>query len=143
MTQVRDIMSKCAVTVRPETTLAEAAQLLAGHHVDGAPVVTADRTLVGMISERQLLDILFDVAVRSAPVSEYMATDVQSVEPNESLVQVAQLLALYSFRRIPVAEHGKLLGVVTRRDLMGYTLRTGSVLVDPLAELIPSVGQFA
>jgi CBS domain-containing protein len=143
MTQVREIMSKCAVTIRPETTLGEAAQLLAGHHVDGAPVITADRTLIGMISERQLLDIMFDIAIRSAPVSEFMTTDVQSVEPNESLVQVAQLLSLYSFRRIPVAESGKLLGVVTRRDLMGYTLRTESVLVDPLAELIPSVGQFA
>ncbi len=143
MTQVRDVMSKCAVTVRPETTLGEAARLLAGHHVDGAPVVTRDGTLIGMISERQLLDILFDIAVRSEPVSDYMTTDVQSVEPHESLVQVAQLLSLYSFRRIPVAECGKLLGVVTRRDLMGYTLRTESVLVDPLGELIPSVGQFA
>ncbi len=143
MAQVREIMSKCAVTVRPETKLGEAAQLLAGHHVDGAPVITADRTLVGMISERQLLDILFDVAIRNAPVSEFMTTDVQTVTPDESLVQVAQLLALYSFRRIPVAEDGKLLGVVTRRDLMGYSLRTGTVLVDPLAELIPSVGQFA
>jgi tRNA nucleotidyltransferase (CCA-adding enzyme) len=96
-----------------------------------------------MISERQLLDILFDLGVRNAPVSDYMTTDVQAVAPNDSLVQVAQLLALYSFRRIPVAENGKLLGVVTRRDLMGYSLRTGTVLVDPLAELIPSVGQFA
>jgi CBS domain-containing protein len=143
MTQVREIMSPCSLTLCPEMTLAEAALRLAEHQVDGAPVVAGDRTLVGIISERQLLDLVFDSAARNEPVSKYMTENVHAVEPQDSLLHAAQLLALYSFRRIPVVEHEKFVGVVTRRDLIGYALRTGSVLVDPLMELVPELKQYA
>ena len=50
-----------------------------------------------------------------------------------------ELFALYSFRRLPVVEDGKLVGIVTRRDLMNHALRTNEVLTEPLLELIPSL----
>jgi tRNA nucleotidyltransferase (CCA-adding enzyme) len=139
MTQVREIMSKCSVTLRPETTLAEAALRLVGHHVDGAPVVTADRTLVGIISEQQLFGLAFDFSTSSSPVSKYMTENVFSAEPQDSLLRVAELLAQHSFRRIPVVESGKLVGVVTRRDLIGHALRSGSSLGDPPAGQVPEL----
>ena len=68
-----------------------------------------------------------------------MSPKVHSVHPDEPLSRLAQLFALYSFRRIPVVEAGKLIGVVTRRDLMNHSLRTNEVLNEPLIDLIPSL----
>ena len=139
MTQVKDIMKNCAVAIRPETTLAEAARILAGQKVDGAPVVTADLAIVGMISELHLLDVVFDLAVRDAPVSDYMTRHLVLLHPDDSLARAAQLFALHAFRRLPVAEDGKLLGIVTRWDLMEHALRSTDVLTEPLVDLVPEL----
>jgi len=141
MTLVNEIMNKCHVVIAPETTLAETVKIFSEKHVGGAPVVDADGAIVGMISELQLLDVVFDAAARTAPVSDYMTLDVQTVQPTDPLPCVAQLFALYSIRRLPVVENGTLLGIVTGRDLMNHALRTEEVLTEPLFELIPELGQ--
>ena len=143
MARVEEIMNPRVVTVDPETTLAAAVDLFTENHVGGAPVVDRRGQVVGMISELQLLDVVFDLEARELPVSEYMTTEIQSVEPDDALSQVALLFALYSFRRLPVLENGKLVGIVTRRDLMNHALRTGDRLTEPLVEMIPALGQFA
>jgi CBS domain-containing protein len=68
-----------------------------------------------------------------------MTPEVHTVHPDDPLARPAQLFALYSFRRLPVVEDGRLVGIVTRRDLMNYALRTNKLLTDPLIELIPSL----
>lgn len=141
MTVVRDIMSKNVVAVRPDTTLAGAVELLTQHHIGGAPVISREGALVGVISELALIDVVFDATVRHAPVSQYMAEDVQFVAPTDPLARAAQLFALYSFRRLPVVEHGKLVGVISRRDLMNHALRTNELLTEPLVELIPALAE--
>jgi CBS domain-containing protein len=141
MTVIRDIMTKDVVAVRPETTLAEAVQVLTEHHIGGAPVVSADGALVGVISELALIDVVFEPDVKQAPVGQYMAEDVQFIAPNEPLARAAQLFALYSFRRLPVVERGKLVGIVSRRDLMNHALRTNELLTEPLVELVPALAQ--
>ena len=143
MTVIRDIMTKDVVVVRPETTLAEAVKVLTEHHIGGAPVVSDDGALVGVISELALIDVVFEPDVKQAQVSHYMAEDIQFVEPNDPLSRAAQLFALYSFRRLPVVEDGKLVGIVSRRDLMNHALRTNELLTEPLVELIPSLAQMS
>jgi CBS domain-containing protein len=132
-------MNKKVVAVRPETTVKEAVQFLIRHHIGGSPVVSDEGELVGMISELALIDVVFDEAVKDSPVSKYMTAELQVVHPDEPLMRAAQLFALYSFRRLPVVEDGKLMGIITRRDLMNYSLRTSHVLGDPLLALIPSL----
>lgn len=139
MTLIRDIMSKELVVVRPGTTLAEAVRVLTEHHIGGAPVVADDGRLVGVISELALIDVVFEPDVKDAPVSKYMAEDVQFVAPTDSLSRAAQLFALYSFRRLPVVEAGKLVGIVSRRDLMNHALRSNERLTEPLVELVPTL----
>ena len=139
MTDVRTIMTKRVVAVRPETTLADAVALLTEHHIGGAPVVDAAGCLVGVISEMEMIDVIFDADARSASVSQYMTCDVQVVAPSDSLPRVAQLFALYSFCRLPVVDDGKLIGIVSRRDLMNHALRSNELLCEPLVELIPTL----
>ncbi len=139
MTAIRDIMSKEVVAVFPDTTLAEAVAVLTRHHIGVVPVVSADGNLVGVISELALIDVVFDAEARFTPISHYMTPEVQSVHPDEPLTKAAQLFALYSFRRLPVVENGKLVGVISCRDLMNHSLRSNELLTEPLLELIPEL----
>jgi tRNA nucleotidyltransferase (CCA-adding enzyme) len=139
MTLIREVMTTPAAGIRAEATLAEAIRFLTDHHIGGAPVVSEDNVIVGIISELALIDVVFDEAARSAPVSQYMTKEVQIAHPDEPLSKAAKLFALYSFRRLPVVENGKLLGVISRRDLMNYALRMNKTLREPLLELIPEL----
>jgi CBS domain-containing protein len=139
MRVVREIMNKRVVSIRPDATLAEAIHILTQQHIGGAPVVTAEGAVVGVISELAMIDVVFDSDAKNALVKEYMTAQVHTVHPDDPLSRPAQLFALYSFRRLPVVENGKLVGVVTRRDLMNYALRSNELLTDPLIELIPSL----
>jgi tRNA nucleotidyltransferase (CCA-adding enzyme) len=132
-------MNQRVVGLSPTTTLSDAIRTLNKLHVGGAPVVAADGSVVGMISELAMIDVVFDLEAREAPVSMYMTPEVQIVHPEDLLSRPAQLFALYSFRRLPVVENGKLVGIVTRRDLMNYAVHSGELLTDPLLELIPSL----
>jgi CBS domain-containing protein len=139
MGTVRDIMNTRVVGIRPDATLAEAVAMLTQHHIGGAPVVTAEGAVIGVISELALIDVVFDSDAKDSPVSEYMTPEVHTVHPDDPLSRPAQLFALYSFRRLPVVQDSKLVGIVTRRDLMNYALRANELLTDPLIELIPSL----
>jgi CBS domain-containing protein len=136
---VRDIMNKRVVGIRPDATLSEAVAILTQQHIGGAPVVTADGAVIGVISELAMIDVVFDSDARDALVKDYMNAEVHTVHPDDPLSRPAQLFALYSFRRLPVVDDGKLVGIVTRRDLMNYALRSNEILTDPLIELIPSL----
>jgi CBS domain-containing protein len=139
MTTIREVMTSPAVAIHPETTLAEAVDFLIDHHIGSLPVVSDDDAVVGIISELALIDVVFDAAVRNAPVSQYMTREVHVVQADEPLTQAAKMFALYSFRRLPVIEDGTLVGVISRRDLMSYALHTGATLREPLLDLIPEL----
>ena len=132
-------MNQNVVAVRPETSVEQTIELLTQNHIGGAPVVDRSGELVGMISELALIDVVFDEKVAKAPVSQYMTIEVQAVNPHESLARAAQLFALYAFRRLPVVENGKLVGIITRRDLMNHSLQSGQTMGDPLVEMIPGL----
>lgn len=150
MTTVADIMNPRVITVDPRTTLSAAVDLFTENHVGGAPVVEllSEQSIggrgcvIGMISELQLLDVVFDRGVRNALVTDYMTTDVEAVAPADPLSRVAQLFALHAFRRLPVIDRGALVGIVTRRDLMNHALATGECLTEPLVEYFPELAQF-
>lgn len=139
MTTIRQIMSQQVVSVRPNDSVAKAIEILTQERAGSLSVVDDKGALVGMVSELALIDVVFDRGVSDAEVSSYVDKDVPFVQPDEGLSRAGQLFALYSFRRLPVVEGGKLVGMVTCRDLMNHALRTREVLAEPLLELIPSL----
>src|SRR3954468_19258765 len=136
-------MNKNVAAVGPEWTVEETIQFLTQHHIGGSPVVNPEGRLVGMISELALIDVVFDRFLKDLPISKYMNTELQVLGPDESLARAAQLFALYLFRRLPIVENGKLVGIISRRDLMNFSLRTNHALEDPLAGLMPSLAAAA
>jgi CBS domain-containing protein len=132
-------MTKKVAAISPDTNVADTIRFLTENHIGGAPVVDDSGKLVGMISELALIDVVFEEKVASAPVSNFMTVDVQTVSPHDSLARAAQLFALYAFRRLPVVENEKLVGIITRRDLMNYAIQSKQIMRDPLVEMIPSL----
>ena len=139
--QASDVMSRSVVTVRPETDLAEAVKLLAEHDVSALPVIDAENNLVGILSEADLIRRVeigtekhrswwLEAATGAATlareyakshgekVAEIMTPDVVSVAEDAPLSEIAALLERKRIKRVPVVKDGKLVGIVSRSNLI-------------------------
>lgn len=136
---IGQIMNRTVKTLPPATTVADAIRFLTQHHIGGVPVVQADGSLIGMISESVLIDVAFDKSIAQRPISRYMIAEVHVVRPDEPISRAVQLFMLYSFRWLPVVLDGKLVGIITHRDILNHALQWKGSLIDPLIELFPSL----
>ncbi len=148
--RVRDVMSKNPITIRPTTTLREAAITLAEESVGGCPVVDARGKLVGMLSEVDILEALktqnkelrmlmppeitFGISfvevikereastafkeVESKLVRDVMTKDVHAVSPEDRVEDAIRLMVRHHIHRIPVIEGDRLVGILTRGDVL-------------------------
>jgi len=139
--QVRDIMSANVITITPDTVVRDIVATLLEHHISGLPVVDRGK-VVGMVGEGELVhrhEIGADgerpkswwervlgsepssaIYVRSHGIraSDIMSREVTSVAANASLAEVASIFEAREVRRLPVMEGGRLVGIVTRADLV-------------------------
>ena len=109
------------VTVRPETDAYDAIALLLKHRISGMPVVDESGKLVGMLSERDCLKTLLDAQYHNMPtakVEDLMSTDVKTIGPDTGIVEIADLFQHVPFRRLPVLDKGRLVGQVSRKDVL-------------------------
>ncbi|MEO1497200.1 MAG: CBS domain-containing protein [Planctomycetota bacterium] len=118
MPAVKDIMTDGVVTIGPTATIGEAIELLLARRVSGLPVVEADETLVGIITEFALLGLAYDQAIMSQTVAEHMTRTLLTVEVDEPVSKVADLCIVHRVRRLPVLDGGRLVGLVSRRDVL-------------------------
>ena len=111
--------SKPVLTVKSETTLEEADQLLSEHSFKGAPV-TEDGRLVGIISRRDLHKGLRS-SLGHAPVKGFMSRKLITAAPEQSLTELRRLMVEENIGRIPLVDsNGALVGIVTRSDILRY-----------------------
>jgi tRNA nucleotidyltransferase (CCA-adding enzyme) len=115
---ISDLMSFPVHTVTAETRMEEVALILRTEGITGIPVVNAER-VVGMISRRDFRKMRKESQIK-APVRAFMATDVLTIEPGKSPTQAAQLMVKHDVGRLPVVENGRVIGILTRSDLMRY-----------------------
>ena len=118
---VKDYMTRTLVTFRPDTDVLDAIHKLVEHRIAGAPVVDDAGNLVGMLSEFDCMKIALQAAYHGdygGPVSNYMSKDVQTVNAEMSIVDLAQEFADKGFRRFPVTDRNRLVGQVSRRDVL-------------------------
>lgn len=117
----RDCMSTDLVTLLPTDDVLDAVQLLLRHRVSGAPVVDAHGRYLGIFTEKCSMHVLLDAAYEQLPVCDvrsFMDAEAQTIGPDTQLLSIAQVFLLTPYRRLPVLEEGKLIGMVTRRDVM-------------------------
>ena len=118
----RKFMTRSFVKVYPDTDIWEVMDLFVKHKITGAPVIDRSGRLLGMVSERDCLKLVanttYDNQLTGGPVSDYMSTNPLTVGPDEGLNAVAQLFLKHPFKRLPVIDRGRLVGVVTRRNVL-------------------------
>jgi len=120
---VRDVMTGDVETAAPGDTAREVAARMAGTSV-GSLVVCDRREPVGIVTESDLVRLLAREAdVDALPVAEFMSTDLVVVEPDATVERAARLLDEGDFRRLPVVEDARLVGIVTATDLSYYLPR--------------------
>ena len=115
-TKVRDLMSSPIETLDREMTLREAAERLDRWNVTGAPVVEGD-TLDGILSRRDI-DGARESARLDLPISSHMSHEVVTIESGESLEDALELMTEHDIGRLPVLEEGRLVGIITRTDVL-------------------------
>ncbi|MDI3258632.1 MAG: CBS domain-containing protein [Sinobacteraceae bacterium] len=119
--KVRDYMTTKLITFTPDMEVMAAVNLLVKHGISGAPVLDKNGKLVGMLSERDCLQIAFIAAQDTCvagPVSQLMSKNVVTVDPDMNLTQLAGMFSSQPYRRYPVVENGKLVGQISRSDVM-------------------------
>lgn len=136
-----DVMVRNVITISPEGTVGEVADLLLAHRISALPIADADGKVVGLISEGDLLrrseigterhrtqwlkwikfqkTLAIDfVKSHSRRVSDVMTRHVISVEPDTPLDEVATILEENGIKRVLVMDNGKLVGILTRANLV-------------------------
>ncbi len=129
--KVKDIMVKDVVTINPNDTFYDIVGLLAEKEISGAPVAEGDK-VVGLISESDIMEFVSekhmvtmieneDKAMKnkaSMKANQFMTKKVISVSSGDSLAKVIKLLDEKDINRLPVIDKGKLVGIITRADVV-------------------------
>jgi CBS-domain-containing membrane protein len=136
-----DVMTTDVITVTPETPVRDIAKLLYARRISGVPVIDPNRTVIGVVSEGDLMKhaeaigeqhrswwlTLFagdstlarDYAkTHGRRAQDVMTSSVITVMPTASLAEIAETLERHRIKRVPVVQNGKLVGIVTRSNLL-------------------------
>ena len=137
--KARDVMVSHVITVGPELDVKAVANTLVANGISAVPVVTIDGSIVGIISEGDLMRRIVSGAKRSRwletfssaeqlmadfvrahgrKAKDVMTRQVISISPDTSLQEIANLLEKHGIKRAPVIENGRLVGIVSRADLV-------------------------
>ena len=114
---VRDAMTSHVIRVRETDTALSGLKVLVKESISGAPVVSKDDRVIGMITEFDLL-LAIDHVGENVPISRIMHKEVVSVRPDASLDEARAIILSHNFRRLPVVEDARLVGILSRRDIL-------------------------
>ena len=154
-----DIMVTDVITLHVDDTVQKAAQVLLDHHISGAPVVDEQGRLVGMVSEGDLirraeigtekrhswwLELLTGaedqvrnfVRAHAVRLKDVMTGDVIAASVDTSLNEIATLLEKHGIKRVPVLRDGKVVGIVSRANLL-QAFASAAAIADVTADIAP------
>ncbi len=125
---VRDVMAPRVYRVGPDATVREVLELIADHGFRAVPVVSDDRGVLGMVTDRDLLRFFLPVvqkttgespsSLKDTPVREVMSRSVICVSEDQALTEVMSIMVAKDVERLPVVFEGKLTGFLTRGDIL-------------------------
>lgn len=117
---VASIMGRSVVTIEPNRSLSDAAELLSERRIGAALVTSVEGKVAGIISERDIVRAIArnGPAALSSPVSSTMTRDVITCAPGTLITQVMAMMTQGKFRHVPVVENDRLVGIVSIGDVV-------------------------
>jgi len=118
----KDVMSRKMITVNEHTGIKEAIRILVENNITGLPVVSEDMRLLGIMTEKDILKALYDarLGIERKTVADLMTSEINSFDENDDLMNVYKSLMASNFRRVTVLSEGKLVGLISRRDMIKF-----------------------
>lgn len=121
LTLISDHMSRDVLTLTPEQEINRAAHALLDRKVSGAPVVDTDGHLVGILTEKDCLRAALEANYYrewGKPVAAYMSRDIKTMAPDLDILAACQAFLDGPYRRFPVVDAGRLVGLISRTDIL-------------------------
>jgi CBS-domain-containing membrane protein len=118
-----DIMTKDVVTAKKNMVLTDVIELLLRNQISAMPVVDDNKHIIGIVSEIDLVNLTLSGNARDTKVEEVMTKKVISFGPDAELAEMVQSFSKNHLRRVPIVEEGKVLGIVSRRDILREMLK--------------------
>ena len=118
---VRDYMARTLVTFKVDTDVLDAVHELVSRRIAGAPVVDDAGNLIGMLSELDCMKVALQAGYHGdwgGPVGDFMTDNVETVDAEMSIVDLAQVFVDKRYRRFPVMHNNRLVGQISRRDVL-------------------------
>lgn len=134
---VRDLMTTDVVAVGTTTSVRDAARMMFRYRVSGLPVIDADDRVLGIITEGDFLSLeLKRAETGGAPefVGEVMSPSVLGVPPDLEILDAARFMESHDVKRIVVVEEGKMVGIISRFDIVAAFTRPDDLIEDEIRE---------
>jgi CBS domain-containing protein len=123
MIRVKDLMNTNVVSVDPDDTVEEAMAVMIRLGISGLPVVDMAGRLLGVITEFDLLELVWEPNTPKNKVYHYMTREVRTVDQEDEVTDVVDVFHSLPIRRLIVTSGKKVVGVISRRDLIWYVLK--------------------
>lgn len=130
-TYVEDYMTTKLISFKPNQSILEVMELFAKHNISGGPVVDEQGDLIGMISEADCMKQIsesryFNMPILDKRVETYMSTDIETIPHDTNIFDAASIFYNHHRRRLPVVKNGKLVGQISRKDIVIAALKLNS-----------------
>ena len=120
MIKAKAIMKTGVITVRRDADIYEAIRTMVENNITGLPVVNDDQTLAGIITEKDVLGLLYNFEDRPGKVEDFMTEKVVCFNQEDSLDDIAESFIYNHVRRVPIVDNGRLVGIISRKDIIAY-----------------------
>jgi CBS domain-containing protein len=122
--QVRDLMAKPVLTATPAATVAAIAKLMSERKVGSVVLCEAAGAIAGIFTDRDFLNVAAKgLDPKKTKVADHMTKGIESIAPRIDVVDAGRLMSERGFRHLPVVEKGELVGIISIRDLLAWSVR--------------------
>jgi CBS domain-containing protein len=124
MLEAKDIMTKEIICIKKDFPIVEAIKLMSKNNITGIPVIEDDMTLVGILSEQDVLRLFHTHEnEKDRTVEDFMTQPAIHFEEEELLLDVCYCLRDNPIRKVPVTSNGKVVGIISRSDIIKYIIQ--------------------